>query len=749
MTTTSSISVNHGAIVVSGAQSISLSSLFSTAASPANPTYLVLTGLDRNEYTASSTGATGTLTGNGAVARFGSIGADGRGIDVIFTYQASTGRYFSSTYGYFDQVTYISSASTNDLTNFSLFGTNNLALANSYGNNAYAMAQLDPGGYLGSVTIATQPSYHATVPTQATPDSIAAAAQSFVGRAWNMNGCWVLASTIAAEAGAALPVQSTMIGVPGQANGEWYVAFNGPAGQSGNWQSLVSAGDIVVIGTATSGHITTCVSGSGSSAMLIDNITYVNGSNQILNAANDGSSADIIIAAPHLASQEWNGVLSRNVVIYALDTPVVTPKVSTFSLAANATLALSNLFSASDPVAGHSVVSYQIYDTAASTKFVVSGTTVDPTSAATAATVSSLDSCSLLAGTAACLDTIQVRAYNGAYWGDWRSLAVSVTASAPASYKLTPASSTVNEGAHDRITLATTNVAAGTTVGYTISGIDASRVMGGSLSGTAIVAANGSATIDLGIVANSHTDGATTATLKLSNGLASASITVNDTSLTPVNHAPVVANQTAAQNWLPGVAASLTLAANTFTDQDAGQTLTYKAALSTGAALPSWLTFNAASAKFSGVAPLGTADLSIKVTATDPLGLSASETISFHVYKPPTLNVLTPTENLAAGKSFNITLPSTTFVDPNGKTMTFTASELTATGGQSVASWLHFDAAHCAFFGTAPLANEKITVSLTATDSLGLSASETINFNVGNVAALVGVQPAHVEALHM
>ena len=124
-------------------------------------------------------------------------------------------------------------------------------------------------------------------------------ADRFVGQAWNMDGCWVLASTIAAEAGASLPVQSTAIGVPGQSNGEWIVAFNGPAGRSGNWESMVTAGEIVVIGTpGGGGHITTCVSGSGGSALLVDNVTYVNGRGQIQNSANDRSSSDVILATP-------------------------------------------------------------------------------------------------------------------------------------------------------------------------------------------------------------------------------------------------------------------------------------------------------------------------------------------------------------------------------------------------------------------------------------------------------------------
>ena len=187
------------------------------------------------------------------------------------------------------------------------------------------MMQVDAGGYLGSATVVTQRNSTGTVPNQATPGSIVAAANSFIGQAWNMNGCWILASTIAADAGTSLPAQSTLIGLPGQSNGEWIVAYNGPAGQSGNWQSMVTAGEIVVIGTAGGGgHITTCVSGTGSTALLVDNATYVNGSGQVQNYANDGSMSDIIVAAPHAASQEWAGVQANSVVIYELDTPVVT-----------------------------------------------------------------------------------------------------------------------------------------------------------------------------------------------------------------------------------------------------------------------------------------------------------------------------------------------------------------------------------------------------------------------------------------
>jgi hypothetical protein len=40
----------------------------------------------------------------------------------------------------------------------------------------------------------------------------------------------------------------------------------------------------------------------------VDNITYVSANGQIQNSAHDDSSSDIIVSAPHAASQEWAGV---------------------------------------------------------------------------------------------------------------------------------------------------------------------------------------------------------------------------------------------------------------------------------------------------------------------------------------------------------------------------------------------------------------------------------------------------------
>ena len=67
-----------------------------------------------------------------------------------------------------------------------------------------------------------------------------------------------------------------------------------------------------------------------------------------------------------------------------------------------------------------------------------------------------------------------------------------------------------------------------------------------------------------------------------------------------------------------------TVPASAFTDPDSGDTLSYSATLADGSALPSWLTFNAATRAFSGTPSLlGT--VSVKVTAKDTGNLIASD----------------------------------------------------------------------------------------------------------------------------
>jgi hypothetical protein len=422
-----------GSVVAQAGQQIDVASLLDLTAT-VDPTYLVVSLLDRDEYTASSNGNTGTLSGNGHTIGFSNIGSDSDTVGIVFTYNAATGQYTNPIYGNLANLVYTASTNTNDNTCVSFFTTNNASLANEYANNPYALESYAPTStYVGSISVVTQPAFAGTTPTQATPNSIEAAALSFVGKAWNMDGCWVLASNISAIAGASLPITSTSLGIPGVASGEWIVAYNGPAGQTGNWQANITAGEMVVFETSsTSGHITTVVSGSGGSAMLVDNITYVNQNGQIVNSANDGSANDVIIAAPHPASQEWAMAVAGSVVVYELDCPVITVATAVSTDSAGKAAALAPLFSASNPLASQAITKYQFYDVgtggAASDSFMVGGSDEVGHSVANAITVnaSALSTVDLLAGSSSGMDTVEVRAFNGSYWGDWVSMNVNI-----------------------------------------------------------------------------------------------------------------------------------------------------------------------------------------------------------------------------------------------------------------------------------------------------------------------------------
>ena len=103
-------------------------------------------------------------------------------------------------------------------------------------------------------------------------------------------------------------------------------------------------------------------------------------------------------------------------------------------------------------------------------------------------------------------------------------------------------------------------------------------------------------------------------------------------SLAPANSAPTLDVPIADQTANEDSAYSFAVPAGTFSDPDAGDTLTYDAALADGTALPGWLSFDAGMQTFSGTplqADVGTIDL--RVTATDGGGLWASDSFTLNV----------------------------------------------------------------------------------------------------------------------
>ncbi|MCQ4240269.1 Ig-like domain-containing protein [Stutzerimonas stutzeri] len=120
--------------------------------------------------------------------------------------------------------------------------------------------------------------------------------------------------------------------------------------------------------------------------------------------------------------------------------------------------------------------------------------------------------------------------------------------------------------------------------------------------------------------------------------------TVTDTFdilVTNTNDAPSVANPISDQNATEDAAFSFQFASNTFSDMDAGDTLSYSAQL-VGGALPAWLSFDPTTRTFSGTPTTGDAGtLSINVIADDGNGGSVSDTFSLTVNSPPRVTAVT------------------------------------------------------------------------------------------------------------
>ena len=121
-----------------------------------------------------------------------------------------------------------------------------------------------------------------------------------------------------------------------------------------------------------------------------------------------------------------------------------------------------------------------------------------------------------------------------------KALATTTTTTtlAPSYDTFTASAANVNEGDTVSFNLATTNIADGTTVGYTINGVSGADISGAALTGNLTVSGNQS-TLVLAVAADTLTEGAETITVTLDatdvNGVVaglSASSAINDTSLT-------------------------------------------------------------------------------------------------------------------------------------------------------------------------------------------------------------------------
>jgi hypothetical protein len=134
-------------------------------------------------------------------------------------------------------------------------------------------------------------------------------------------------------------------------------------------------------------------------------------------------------------------------------------------------------------------------------------------------------------------------------------------------YTVTANASIINEGQAVLFALGKTNEVAGQTIDYNITGIPASRISSGSLTGTFTVGSSEQAII--AVAEDNTTTGDTVMTMRLVNRSASTTVIVRDTSLTPVPVYTVSANVSTIDE---GQAVTFALGK---TNEVAGQTIDY------------------------------------------------------------------------------------------------------------------------------------------------------------------------------
>ena len=144
-----------------------------------------------------------------------------------------------------------------------------------------------------------------------------------------------------------------------------------------------------------------------------------------------------------------------------------------------------------------------------------------------------------------------------------------------------------------------------------------------------------------------------------------------------------MANPIDDQTATVGTALNFTFPTNTFADTDAGATLTYTAAQSDDSALPSWLSFDAATRTFSGT-PTAAGTVSVKVTASDGTD-SVSDTFDIVVSAAANNAAMgAPTITGTAQVGQTLTAVTTGITDADGLTnVTYTYQWIRANGTEA------------------------------------------------------------------
>lgn len=172
------------------------------------------------------------------------------------------------------------------------------------------------------------------------------------------------------------------------------------------------------------------------------------------------------------------------------------------------------------------------------------------------------------------------------------------------------------------------------------------------------------------------------------------------------------------------------VAANTIIDPDVDDSITYSIKMQDGSAIPAWLSFDAATRTLSGTpAASNIGTLKFLLLGTDNYNSTTGEQVSIAVSainRAPVIATALLDQTASQGVTFTYTIPTGAFTDPEGASLTYSA---TLADGSALPSWLTFNAGTRAFSGK-PTTAGAISVKVTAKDTGSLAVSDIFDIAV-------------------